>query len=166
MTIIINTVYKCCYKVFRSILWGSALFDLFCPSMARSGRPGAICFSFRRGACVTAVSGFAQGPHLLPALRVMWSEMQDSNLLSHKRQIYSLVCLSCCTDFRYIRAVGSARLCSFIRASTSWHLRGVAAVIPPIVTGSAALFYVIRPPCGSVITFAPSPGLLMKGGEK
>lgn len=89
--------------------------------------------------------------------------MQDSNLLSYKRQIYSLMCITRCTDSRYIRAVGSARLYSFIRAS--WHLRGVAAVIPPIVTGNAALFYVIRPPCGSVITVAPIAGAL-KGGQK
>nr|DAD84147.1 MAG TPA: hypothetical protein [Podoviridae sp. ctoqT5] len=41
----------------------------------------------------------------------------------------------------------------------------MAAVIPPIVTGNAALFYVIRPPCGSVITFAPFPRL-MKGVKR
>lgn len=81
------------------------------------------------------------------------SGMQDSNLLSYKRQIYSLMCISRCTDSRYVRAVAFI----YPRDSVVPRLRGfgntscapglfVAAVIPPI--GDAALFYVIRPPRG------------------
>ena len=79
--------------------------------------------------------------------------MQDSNLLIYKRQIYSLMCISRCTDSRYVRAVAFI----YPRDSVVPRLRGfgntscapglfVAAVIPPI--GDAALFYVIRPPRG------------------
>lgn len=58
--------------------------------------------------------------------------MQDSNLLSYKRQIYSLMCISSCTDSRYVRC----RSCIY-------------AAIPPIPAGPVRCVHLCYPPWGS-----------------
>ena len=73
--------------------------------------------------------------------------MQDSNLLSYKRQIYSLMGISRCTDSRYVRAV----VFIYPRDSVVPRQRGygscapglfLGVVIPP--NGDAASFYFFR----------------------
>ena len=72
------------------------------------------------GACLSCVPIYA-----------LWSGMQDSNLLSYKRQIYSLMCITRCTDSRYMRAVAFI----YPRDSVVPRLRGFGNASRPALRG-------------------------------